>query len=229
MFARSILIGTVPGLCRSKRRLGPPRPTALAHNRAAPVPPLRAETLRSKIGAPATHTSTSARFHLQRQTQADGGKTQIPHRTPPPPPPQPPPPPPRPRAPLTLSAVFDADAQTEESTFARRNVQPSLCRSPVTGCGSESHTSIKKKKKKDSHFYSFAENSGGVVRLGKEDKKKKFILFLLLFSENFSVCDLGQRRRWVPSFKYPPLTGRRPGNDQSPFFSTFFLAYIRVR
>lgn len=223
MFARSILIGTVP-VPTARRgdwdRPGPPRSPITGPHRslrcARRHSVRRLEHLQPTPPPPLAFISSAKR----RQTE---GKHRFLIGLPPPPPP------PRPRPPLTLSAVFDADAQTEESTFARQNVQPSLCRSPVTGCGSESHTSIKKKKKKDSHFYSFAENSGGVVRLGKEDLKKSSFFFLLLFSENFSVCDLGQRRRWVPSFKYPPLTGRRPGNDQSPFFSTFFLAYIRVR
>lgn len=103
------------GFCSSERRLGPPSPPRLPI--IGPHRSLHCAGRRSaEDSSTCTHTSTSARFHLQRQTQADGGKTQIPHR--------PPCPPPRPR--LILSAVFDADAQTEESTFARRNVQPSL-------------------------------------------------------------------------------------------------------
>lgn len=72
------------GFCRSERRLGPPSPPRLPI--IGPHRSLHCAGRRSaEDSSTCTHTSTSARFHLQRQTQADGGKTQIPHRPPCPP------------------------------------------------------------------------------------------------------------------------------------------------
>lgn len=156
--------------CLSERRLGPPSPLR------SPIigPPWSLHCVRRraiKDLSTCTHTSTSARFHLQRQTQADGGKAHTPC-------------PPRPR--FVPSAVFDADAQTEESTFARQNVQPSLT-GPQWPDAEVKATPLSK----GFSLSILCRKLWGGRKDG--EGKKKFLLFWLLFSKNFCVCDLGQR------------------------------------
>lgn len=180
MFARSILIGTVP-VPTARRgdwdRPGPPRSPITGPHRslrcARRHSVRRLEHLQPTPPPPLAFISSAKR----RQTE---GKHRFLIGLPPPPPP------PRPRPPLTLSAVFDADAQTEESTFARQNVQPSLCRSPVTGCGSESHTSIKKKKKGFSLLFLCRKLWGG-RKAWEGGLKKKFVLFFCCYSPRISL------------------------------------------
>lgn len=155
MFARSILIGTMPlqeATGTAEPIIRPRWSLYCAGRRSAEDP------------STCTHTSTSARFHLQRQTQADGGKTPNPLQPP--------------CLRLIPSAVFDAVATTQESTFARRNVQHSPHRSPVTGCGSESHTFIKR----IFTFIPFQKTLGGG---GVDWKRKNFspIFFVVILQE----------------------------------------------
>lgn len=122
------------GFCRSERRLGRPGPP-----RSPIIGPRRSLRCAAADSSTCTHTSTSARFHLLRQMQADGGKTQIPQ----------------------------THKQKNPHLYVESSTPPRS--SPVTGCGSGSHTSIKR-------IFTFIplQKTLGVIKMGK---KKKFLLF----------------------------------------------------
>lgn len=219
MFACSILIGTMLVSCCAavfERWLG------LLSSPCSPIigtwQSLHCvERHSDKDSSTCTHTSTSAAFHLRHRTQAGEAKTPIPNHLL------------LCRHCLNLSAVFNAHTK---------------CRHMLLYTKMYAHT-VHHRGFLASLWWTNAE--AGATPLSKEipfpllfrkllgsqgwEKVLAFCYFWRISVFVGAKWDLGQRRQWFPSFMYPLLTeteqtGRQQGNNQSPFFSTFFLAHI---